>query len=214
MEKWKELLLSPEEIFFIGKEVKGKYLDYDYIAAMRDIGKQGKIRREEIMAGLEKKGYAQEDFLGNLEIDPICLELLLPLYQGAYEAELIVKEAERQVLHYKFHHMEEKISLVNCYAGEFRVRNCDKKEIERLLFSFSEKSEEMEKGEKYIPADQAKRSFILKGTQIGKRACLYFYAEKDGNFYEMDVDRAEEKLLHFVKKDSFDQLAKKVLMRG
>lgn len=64
MEKWKELLLSPEEIFFIGKEVKGKYLDYDYIAAMRDIGKQGKIRREEILAGLEKKAMPRRTFWG------------------------------------------------------------------------------------------------------------------------------------------------------
>ena len=39
----KELILSPEEIYYIGKVSGGKYLDYDYIAAMQDIGKRGKI---------------------------------------------------------------------------------------------------------------------------------------------------------------------------
>ena len=34
----KELILSPEEIYYIGKVSGGKYLDYDYIAAMQDIG--------------------------------------------------------------------------------------------------------------------------------------------------------------------------------
>ena len=54
----KELILSPEEIYYIGKVSGGKYLDYDYIAAMQDIGKRGKIKAQEILDGLERKGYA------------------------------------------------------------------------------------------------------------------------------------------------------------
>ena len=57
----KELILSPEEIYYIGKVSGGKYLDYDYIAAMQDIGKRGKIKAQEILDGLERKGYAEED---------------------------------------------------------------------------------------------------------------------------------------------------------
>ena len=45
----KELILSPEEIYYIGKVSGGKYLDYDYIAAMQDIGKRGKIKAQEIL---------------------------------------------------------------------------------------------------------------------------------------------------------------------
>ena len=92
MERMKELLLSPEEIYYIGKVSGGKYLDYDYIAAMKDIGKRGKIKQQEILDSLERKGYAQEDFLGNLEVEPACIEILQPLYQGMYESELILRE--------------------------------------------------------------------------------------------------------------------------
>ena len=56
MERMKELLLSPEEIYYIGKVSGGKYLDYDYIAAMKDIGKRGKIKHQEILDSLERKG--------------------------------------------------------------------------------------------------------------------------------------------------------------
>lgn len=56
MERMKELLLSPEEIYYIGKVSGGKYLDYDYIAAMKDIGKRGKIKQQEILDSLERKG--------------------------------------------------------------------------------------------------------------------------------------------------------------
>lgn len=85
MKRMKELILSPEEIYYIGKVSGGKYLDYDYIAAMQDIGKRGKIKAQEILDGLERKGYAEEDFLGNLEVEPACTEMLQPVYQGMYE---------------------------------------------------------------------------------------------------------------------------------
>ena len=105
----KELILSPEEIYYIGKVSGGKYLDYDYIAAMQDIGKRGKIKAQEILDGLERKGYAEEDFLGNLEVEPACTEMLQPVYQGMYESELILREESGASVHYKFHHMENRI---------------------------------------------------------------------------------------------------------
>lgn len=68
--------------------------------------KRGKIKQQEILDSLERKGYAQEDFLGNLEVEPACIEILQPLYQGMYESELILREEAGESVHYKFHHME------------------------------------------------------------------------------------------------------------
>ena len=62
----KELILSPEEIYYIGKVSGGKYLDYDYIAAMQDIGKRGKIKAQEILDGLERKGNAAAGLSGDV----------------------------------------------------------------------------------------------------------------------------------------------------
>lgn len=119
----KELILSPEEIYYIGKVSGGKYLDYDYIAAMQDIGKRGKIKAQEILDGLERKGYAEEDFLGNLEVEPACTEMLQPVYQGMYESELILREESGASVHYKFHHMENRITSVECHAQEYMKEN-------------------------------------------------------------------------------------------
>ena len=55
MERMKELLLSPEEIYYIGKVNGGKYLDYDYIAAMKDIGKRGKINNRKFWIVLKER---------------------------------------------------------------------------------------------------------------------------------------------------------------
>ena len=201
MERMKEFILSPEEIYYIGKVSGGKYLDYDYIAAMKDIGKRGKIKQQEILDSLERKGYAQEDFLGNLEVEPACIEILQPLYQGMYESELILREEAGESVHYKFHHMENRITSVECRSQEYRIR-----------VPLLENNVQAEKKEAYIATDQAERSIILKGTHIGKDTCLYFYAEKGGYFYEMDPKQAEEKILRLVEKNVVCEQVKKILI--
>ena len=210
MERMKELILSPEEIYYIGKVTGGKYLDYDYIAAMQDIGKRGRIKEQEILDDLERKGYAEEDFLGNLEVEPICTEILQPLYQGMYESELILREEAGESVHYKFHHMENRITSVECQSQGYRVKVQDKKGIEKILYALLENNVQTEEKEAYIAIDQAERSIILKGTHIGKDTCLYFYAEKGGYFYEIDPEQAA--LLRLVEKDVVCEQTKKILM--
>lgn len=212
MERMKEFILSPEEIYYIGKVSGGKYLDYDYVAAMKDIGKRGKIKQQEILDSLERKGYAQEDFLGNLEVEPACIEILQPLYQGMYESELILREEAGESVHYKFHHMKNRITAVECRSQEYRIRVQDKEGIERMLSPLLENNVQTEKKEAYIATDQAERSIILKGTHIGKDTCLYFYAEKGGYFYEMDPKQAEEKILRLVEKNVVCEQVKKILI--
>lgn len=208
----KELILSPEEIYYIGKVSGGKYLDYDYISAMQDIEKRGKIKAQEILDGLERKGYAEEDFLGNLEVEPACIEILEPLYQGTYESELILREESGASVHYKFHHMENQITSVECRAQDYRVRAQDKEGIEKMLYSLLEADVQTEEREAYIALEQAERSIILKGTHIGKDSCLYFYAEKGGSFYEIAPEETEETILRLIEKNVVCEQAKKILM--
>ena len=208
----KELILSPEEIYYIGKASGGKYLDYDYIAAMQDIGKRGKIKAQEILDGLERKGYAEEDFLGNLEVEPACIEMLQPVYQGMYESELILREESGASVHYKFHHMENQITSVECRARGVPCQGTGQRRNRKMLYSLLEEDVHTEEREAYIAIDQAERSIILKGTHIGKDTCLYFYAEKGGSFYEIAPEQKEETILHLVEKNVVCEQAKKILM--
>ena len=169
-------------------------------------------KAQEILDGLERKGYAEEDFLGNLEVEPACTEMLQPVYQGMYESELILREESGASVHYKFHHMENRITSVECRAQEYRVRAQDKKEIEKMLYSLLEEDVHTEEREAYIAIDQAERSIILKGTHIGKDTCLYFYAEKGGSFYEIAPEQKEETILRLVEKNVVCEQAKKILM--
>ena len=138
--------------------------------------------------------------------------MLQPVYQGMYESELILREESGASVHYKFHHMENRITSVECRAQEYRVRAQDKKEIEKMLYSLLAEDVHTEEREAYIAIDQAERSIILKGTHIGKDTCLYFYAEKGGFFYEIAPEQKEETILRLVEKNVVCEQAKKILM--
>lgn len=138
--------------------------------------------------------------------------MLQPVYQGMYESELILREESGASVHYKFHHMENRITSVECRSQEYRIRVQDKEGIERMLSPLLENNVQAEKKEAYIATDQAERSIILKGTHIGKDTCLYFYAEKGGYFYEMDPKQAEEKILRLVEKNVVCEQVKKILI--
>lgn len=108
MERMKEFILSPEEIYYIGKVSGGKYLDYDYIAAMKVL-KTGENKTTGNSGSLERKGIGPE-VSGQSGSRPACIEILQPLYQGMYESELILREEAGESVHYKFHHMENRIT--------------------------------------------------------------------------------------------------------
>ena len=138
--------------------------------------------------------------------------MLQPVYQGMYESELILREESGASVHYKFHHMENRITSVECHAQEYRVRAQDKEGIEKMLYSLLEEDVHTEEREAYIAIDQAERSIILKGTHIGKDTCLYFYAEKGGSFYEIDPEQKEETIFRLVEKNVVCEQAKKILI--
>lgn len=83
-----EMILTPEELFFLGKMRKAKYLDYGYIQAMKDVRKNAGKAREEAGWALVEKGYAEEDFLGNITLLPEVEALTDPVFFGEFESNI------------------------------------------------------------------------------------------------------------------------------
>ena len=64
-----ELKLTPVELFFCGKLLNAKYIDYDYFAAMPDIQINHDLREQEALEKLEEDGVVEMDFYDNAEFD-------------------------------------------------------------------------------------------------------------------------------------------------
>lgn len=81
-----ELIITPEQLFFLGKMRKAKYLDYGYIEAMKDIRQNAKAKQDDANWALVEKGYAQEDFFGGITLEKWVEEMTDPVFFGEFES--------------------------------------------------------------------------------------------------------------------------------
>lgn len=214
MEPFREIVLTPEEIYYIGKKTGGKYIDYAYIAAMRDIGERKKLRMQEILDGLVKKGLAEEDFFGEAELDGAAAAFVSPIYNSSYESELQILENGAVVFHYKFHLTDGDGVSVKCGDGEYRVRRTNPAAIRKLFIDAAGMKSDAADAPDQIPFAAAKRIFVVKGTEIGESESMNLYGISDGTAYEPDPGMAENHLLKRMSWDDFTNQAIQVLSGG
>ena len=81
-----ELILTYEQLYFLGEILKAKYIDYRYIKAMQDIQKQYIYLKNKNISELLGAGVLQEDFSGNLKVLPVYEALLSPIFFGDFQA--------------------------------------------------------------------------------------------------------------------------------
>lgn len=84
------IMISPEELYFLGILMKAEYIDYAYIAAMDDIGQNYEVFESAVKDELIKKGCISEDFSGTVTVSPDMQALLTALFFGETEASLNV----------------------------------------------------------------------------------------------------------------------------
>lgn len=74
--------LTFEELYFLGKWMHAKYIDYQYITAMQDIQKRYAYHEQMALKNLMERGLIDEDFSGNIEIEDELREALHPVFFG------------------------------------------------------------------------------------------------------------------------------------
>lgn len=151
--------LTPMELFFCVRIMKGKYLDYDYFSRVPDVQKQYLLHEQETLEQLEEKGIIELDFDGNAEMDSDYERLLKPVCFGEKESRLDVEQRPSR----RFHIYEGKI--VMSLIGEESISFSETTEEEITSFLEEEKIEiylsDVKKGRK-------NGVFTEKDLRIGK----------------------------------------------
>ena len=70
--------------------MQARYIDYSYIAAMDDVGKNYSVFESESEKSLSDKGCIEEDFAGEKEVNPVLECLLEPVFFGEREVSVNV----------------------------------------------------------------------------------------------------------------------------
>lgn len=175
----KEIILTPEELYYMGALLRAKYIDYAYVAAMGDIQQRREIYESESREGLEKKGILMEDFTGGLEVEAEAKKLLQPVFFGTLESSVDVAGlTERDVPDIKgrrFHFYEGRITATQMEEGEIRLEACDEGMLQQWIQALP--GEDYEDVKESLPMEELNRETIsrmvvVKSTQVGEKAAV------------------------------------------
>lgn len=207
-----ELILTPEELYYLGGELKAKYIDYAYVAAMGDIQKNYSLYESEVRKSLEKKGILEEDFSGNIEITKEVKELLNPIFFGNFESsidECIIED--ENVNSIKFHYLSGKYIGVEIENKTLKIREYADKEIierfEKLLYE-GENEENIEN--RVFRQDVIKKIIVIKNMIIGQESNVKILFQDDKYMYE---ENDSEEIIMKSDKDVLEDVLQ-ILLEG
>jgi hypothetical protein len=177
----KEIILTPEELYYLGGVMEAKYIDYAYVSAMEDIQQNHAIYERDAKNGLEKKGILEEDFSGNFEISSDGSRLLSPLFFGEFESSIGVtkREDSDRTETTRFHYLDGRVVKVTEKDRQWHLQEYSPEKVEQdiqNLLPDGAKSE-IQEGEEIFETDKVTDILVLKHVHIGIDSLVkvYFY---------------------------------------
>lgn len=184
----KEVIISPEELYFLGSLMQAKYIDYSYVAAMGDIQQNYALFEKEAQAALVGAGLLMEDFSGNIELDADAATLLRPIFFGEVETSVdvcTIQEDRRGVDVYKLHFHDGRITLVTGEKNKLKLRSIDELGIDKLVNSLLPEGYSVPGGEvSDLKGATVSRVLSVKSAKIGGSSVVAAYLEADGVIYQ------------------------------
>lgn len=187
----KEIILTPEELYYMGALLRAKYIDYAYVAAMSDISQNRELYESASRAGLAEKEILMEDFSGNLEVDADARKLLEPIFFGELESAINVASVEAEgrkgLYNRRFHFYEGRITATVIGPEGILLQAVDDGQLQEWIADLLPQG--YEAGAETIPAaeinrEQISRIIAVKSTQVGKKAAVEIYVEYNGKIYQ------------------------------
>lgn len=190
----KELLVTPEELYYMGRLLQAKYIDYAYIAAMGDIKQNYSLFEKEAQASLVAAGILLEDFGGNLEVEAEALSVLRPLFFGEVESsvDICTLGEENTVSVNKFHFHDGAVTMVSGADGKLSVRAVDQMAIRNFVAEIlPQQYDGAFAAVEGIDNDKITRYIAVKNIEVGKAATVKIYIESDGILYRETAEAFE-----------------------
>lgn len=204
----KEIVLTPEELYYLGKILQAKYIDYAYVAAMDDIGQNYSLFEKETGASLVSKGLLLEDFSGRTEISSNIMELLQPVFFGETETSIDICELgeKNSVTVMKYHFYDGAITMVTGKEKKLLIKKVDQFHIQEMISALVPENREYEPEiVADLPREKITRFFALKSIHVGKTSVVKTYIEADGKLYrEKDAEHIESVPKETFVSDAYD----------
>ena len=183
--------VSPGELYVIGRVLNAKYIDYSYVAAIKDIGADFDLFENETTDRLVAMGLLEGDFSGRVVPKEDTVSLFTPVFFGTVETTLDICTIEEptRIDTFKFHFFDDQITKVTGIdGGILQLENTEKdalvKMIDTLLIQ-KLKSEEAADEEEFSK-EKVSRFIVAKSNHIAKSTLVATFMEANGRMYKED----------------------------
>jgi len=202
----KEVIITPNELYYLGTLLRAEYIDYDYIAVMDDIEHDYDGFKSGCQASLSAKGILVESFTGDSNVAEDISALLNPIFFGKKEGSIndMSKENGTNVDVTKFHYLGDAITMVrekdrNLVVSEISLEDL-KKYVSDLLDVGYDLEEKLIRD--VISDEESTRIISFKCTSVESKSIVNIIAQVNGVFYY----RNSEGKIESLSKQDFEQL--------
>lgn len=187
-----ELVLSAEELFFLGKLMNGKHLNYQYVAAMEDIQRNQAEYEQRCRNHLCDKGILHENLWGDMEIDKDVVQFLKPVYEGDFEASVeVIHTGENATIQTVLLHSVDEKCLMSIQSNrKIKLSRANKEKIDSLIFALMPDGYNRRPKPDYdcFKNMKIRKMIIFKNISIGKNASAGVFYDCNGWLCEQTTE--------------------------
>ena len=122
-----EVKLTAIEVYFLGKYMGARYIDYKYISEMPGIQEDYLVHEQITLESLKKKNVIGRKFSGEVSFPEATKQLFEPVFFGKKESKLENGEV------YRFHILGSRMTMARIEEEGIRFRRVYEEDIEELL---------------------------------------------------------------------------------
>ena len=179
-----EVIISPEELYYIAKKIDGKYIDYDYIASMEDIGQQKLLYEQTCRKTLGEKGLLEEDFSGEETFSSAVEDLVEPLFNGDYESVWSYYDGGEETVEFRLHRMNDRYIRSSRTGGGYLLKKVNDVMINECLKKWLHVNTLQTEGPEEIDKESITGVIVLKGMLPEKWSVVNVFYEYGNSLYE------------------------------
>lgn len=190
----KELSLSAEEIYYLGKLIDGQYLNYRYIAAMSDIQQKNAAYIQRCRNNLCEKEVLFENLWGDVSVNQEVKEFISPLYFGDFEAsvEEIYIEDKTYIQSAYFHRKGEECLFSLLSDKQVKLQKISDEQLTQFIVSLMPENYNNRMKPQAEEMDDLKvhRIIIMKNNDLIKGSTVKVFYDCNGLLCEEQEDKS------------------------
>lgn len=190
-----KLVLTPEQLYFLGTVMEAESINYDYIAAMGEVQRNYSRAQRKSMDDLARAGLLRMRLGGEAVLRPTLETLLRPVFFGRKESSLEIFRLKKEKTHdiFRFHWLENAVTQVQQTKDRLILSASGQEQLESLIAEQVRNMERPMRMEQFFE-ESVTRILTAKRATVGESSTGIILFEVFGGLYSMD----ENEKLHAI----------------